>query len=133
MEFRGRRTRRVGVLRELLDARRAGGDGAAHGNLELATWRLIISSGLPPPRRQHVVTVEGVDWSLDFYWPEQRVGLQTDGYGAHQGLTAFRQDRRKLRALTAAGCRILPATWDDVIRRPDAIVADLARALRGAA
>jgi very-short-patch-repair endonuclease len=132
-EMHGRRCRRVGVLRELLDARRAGGEGAAHGNLELATWRLITSSGLPRPRRQHVVTVEAVDWSLDFYWPEQRVGLETDGYAAHQGLTAFQQDRRKLRALASAGCHVLPATWDDVIHRPDALVRDIERALRRAA
>jgi very-short-patch-repair endonuclease len=132
-EMRGRRCRRVWVLRELLDARRAGGDGAAHGDLELATWRLIAASGLPMPRRQHVVNVDGVDWSVDFYWPRHRVGLETDGYESHQGLVAFRQDRRKLRALASAGCHVLPATWEDVTHRPEALVRDIERALRRAA
>ncbi len=132
-EMRGRRHPGVGVLREILDARRAGGEAAADGDLELAAWKLIAASGLPLPRRQHIVNVDGIPWSVDFYWPEQRVGLETDGFGAHQGLTAFRQDRRKLRALTAAGCRILPATWVDVTRRPDALVSDIELALRGAA
>jgi hypothetical protein len=132
-EFGGRRTRGVGVLRAVLDQRRPGGDAAADRDLELATWRLISASGLPLPIRQHVVVVDGIAWSVDFYWPEHRVGLETDGYGAHQSLSAFRQDRLKFRALTAAGCRILPATWDDVTRRPDALLDDLSRALRLAA
>jgi hypothetical protein len=132
-ELAGQRRRRFGIVREVLDQRRPGGDAAADGELELAAWKLITASGLPLPVRQHVVTVDGIDWSIDFYWPHQRVGLEIDGYAAHQGLTAFRQDRRKLRALTVAGCRIVSATWDDVTGRPDALIADLERALRRAA
>ena len=122
----------VSALREVLDSRRPGGAGAANGALELAAWRLLRSSGLPMPVRQHCIEVDGIHWSVDFFWPGTGVGLETDGYSSHAGRQAFRQDRRKLRALGSSGYRILPATWWDVTVGYDALLRDLERALRDA-
>jgi very-short-patch-repair endonuclease len=119
------------ALREVLDARRVGGAAAAESVLELRAWRLIRSSGLPPPVRQHEVVVDGVVWTLDFAWPDRLVGLETDGFGPHSGRSAFEKDRRKLRALSSVGYRVLPATWTDVTTGAEQLLEDLGRAVRG--
>jgi very-short-patch-repair endonuclease len=119
------------ALCRVLDRRSGGGPRAAESVLELRAWRLICRSGVPLPVRQHEVVVDGVVWRLDFAWPEQRVGLETDGYLPHSGRSAFERDRRKLRALSSVGYRVLPATWADVTTRADSLVDDLQRALRG--
>jgi hypothetical protein len=48
----------------------------------------------------------------DFYWPACGVIVETDGWEAHRTLAAFRSDRAKDAALTAAGYEVLRFTWD---------------------
>lgn len=48
----------------------------------------------------------------DFYWPAYGLIVETDGWEAHRTLAAFRNDRAKDAALTAAGYKVLRFTWD---------------------
>jgi Protein of unknown function (DUF559) len=48
----------------------------------------------------------------DFYWPAYGLIVETDGWEAHRTLAAFRSDRAKDAALTAAGYKVLRFTWD---------------------
>lgn len=102
-----------GTLRRLIEARDPS-LAPANQLLEVKTWRLLDRSDLPRPQRNHPVRCGGQQFVVDFAWIEQRVVLETDGYGPHSGLSAFRQDRRRHSALVAAGWRVLLATWDDV-------------------
>jgi hypothetical protein len=49
----------------------------------------------------------------DYHWPEHRVIVETDGFETHGTRAAFRADRAKDAALTAAGYRVLRFTRDD--------------------
>jgi Protein of unknown function (DUF559) len=49
----------------------------------------------------------------DYHWPARRVIVELDGFETHGTRAAFRADRAKDAALTAAGYRVLRFTRDD--------------------
>ncbi len=49
----------------------------------------------------------------DYHWPSHQVIVETDGWDTHRTKKAFRDDRAKDAALTAAGYRVLRFTRDD--------------------
>jgi len=95
-------------------ARRGTDPGAWNQLLELKAGHLVLSSGLPRPERNLRVRAAGEPFELDLAWVVEQVALECDGFGAHGGVRAFRVDRRRRAALTAAGWRVIEATWEDV-------------------
>lgn len=73
------------------------------------------------------VTVAG--YEVDFLWRATRLVAEVDGFGPHSSREAFERDRRRDADLLAAGFRVLRVTWRELTRRPEAVVARLARAL----
>jgi very-short-patch-repair endonuclease len=57
-------------------------------------------------------------YEVDALWPADRLAVEIDGYDYHHNREAFRRDRAKQNALTAAGYRILRFTYEDVIDHP---------------
>jgi very-short-patch-repair endonuclease len=88
---------------------------------------LVKRTELPPPRTN--VHVHGHE--LDAYWPEQRLAVDVDGYGAHASRPAFERDRRKDQELIARGIRVARVTWRQLAHEPEAVVARLAAGLAG--
>jgi hypothetical protein len=89
---------------------------------------LIRQAGLPEPDTNDAFHVP--DYGLcepDFHWPQHRVIVETDGFETHGTRQAFKNDRAKDAALTAAGHRILRFTRDDApalaLRRLRAVLA----------
>ncbi|MGH9031848.1 MAG: type IV toxin-antitoxin system AbiEi family antitoxin [Acidimicrobiia bacterium] len=117
-----------GALLRILDARGRGA-AALESPLEVRAWRLLVGSDVPRPVRQHWVRGRTRWYRLDFAWRDRKVGVECDGYEPHGGRIAFRRDRRKLAALAGLGWLMVPVTWDDVTRRPDALLADVRDAL----
>jgi very-short-patch-repair endonuclease len=75
---------------------------------------LIRKAGLPEPDTNDAFHVP--DYGLcepDFHWPQHHVIVETDGFESHGTRQAFRNDRAKDAALTAAGHSILRFTRDD--------------------
>ena len=75
---------------------------------------LIRTAGLPEPETNDAF--HGPDHGLcepDFHWPQHYVIVETDGFETHGTRQAFRNDRAKDAALTAAGHSILRFTRDD--------------------
>jgi very-short-patch-repair endonuclease len=66
----------------------------------------IERHGLPRPKV--AVPVEG--YEADFLWPEARLVVETDGFGAHGTRRAFEHDRRRDRLLARAGYRTVRLT-----------------------
>ncbi|SNR87114.1 T/G mismatch-specific endonuclease [Geodermatophilus saharensis] len=111
-------------------ARRAAGlaDGLAESPPETRLRLLLHRSGLPLPVAQFDVRSGGRFVArVDFAWPERRLALEYDGawHGAPDQLP---RDRRRLNGLMAADWRVQFVTRGD-LRRPDVLLADLARAL----
>ncbi len=125
---------RAGIvrLRRILDDRLD--EPTLERRLEVKAWRLLRTSGLPRPVRQHPVTPCGHSYRLDFAWPDRKVAVEADGRIVHGGRRrAFYDDRRRWSDLASIGWRIVPVTWEDVEQRPTEWLTKLAQTLALAA
>ena len=97
--------------------------------LEDRTSWLLRRHRVPAPVAQFEVVIDGERFRLDFAWPAQRVALECDGWAFHGNREAFTTDRRRRSILAAAGWRVLVVTYQDVVSRPNWVVAQIERAL----
>jgi Transcriptional regulator, AbiEi antitoxin len=94
-------------------------------DLELLFLGLCDRHGLPRPlvnRRVH-------GHRVDFYWPEQRLAVETDSWDYHRGSVAFEDDHDRDLELRAHGITTRRYTGDQLETAPGAVVADLREAL----
>jgi hypothetical protein len=89
---------------------------------------LLRQAGLPDPQTNDALDAPGHGHcEPDYHWPEHRVIVELDGFETHGTRQAFRNDRAKDAALTAAGHRVLRFTRDDdphvAIERLSAVLA----------
>ena len=101
--------------------------------LETLTRLVLVEAGLHPVT-QHVVR----DGSLfiarvDFAWPAARLAVEADGFAYHSDREAYRRDRERLNQLERLGWRVLRFTWEDVMSRPEHVIALVRDCLRAAA
>jgi very-short-patch-repair endonuclease len=97
------------------------------GKWEARMLRLVRGARLPDPicnRPLHAP--DHGECKPDFYWPAHNLIVETDGWESHGTLAAFRSDRAKDAALTAAGYRVVRFTWDThdatIVRRLKALL-----------
>jgi very-short-patch-repair endonuclease len=110
-------------LRKILKAGQA-----AESLLQRGVMRLLVESRLPTPSLEYP---EG-QYRIDLAYPDRRLAIETDGYESHSGREAFGKDRIKQNHLILMGWTVLRFTWDDLINRPDYIVATVASFLAAA-
>jgi len=60
---------------------------------------------------------------VDFFWPDARLIVETDGAATHLTRTAFENDRRRDAMLTRAGYRVIRFTWRQLNNEPDLVAA----------
>ena len=90
---------------------------------------ILARAGLAPDHHVVVTTAGGVDFELDWAYPEHRVGLELDGYGVHlHSVGRFDGDRHRRNELVIAGWHILNFTSNH-LRRPARVVDQVRRAL----
>jgi len=94
--------------------------------LEIDFFSLCQREGLPLP--QVNVLVEGR--LVDFYWPQAKVIVETDGFAFHNDRAAFERDHENTVALTAAGYTVHRATYRMLKRDPDPFLSLVADSLR---
>jgi hypothetical protein len=94
----------------------------AKSGLEVDFLALCRGGELPTP--QVNVLVEG--YLVDFYWPAQRVIVETDSYTFHRDRPAFESDHERTVALMAAGYEVHRATDRMLVFNPDPFL-DLVR------
>ena len=87
--------------------------------------RLLRRSGLPRPVAEHQIG----RYTADFAWPEQRVIVETDGFGPHGHRAAFEHDRARDAYLLARGWVVMRVTWRRLTREPTRVIAELAQVL----
>jgi hypothetical protein len=74
---------------------------------------------------------DGLIGIVDVLFAESRVIVEIDGRAYHSDDVAFQRDRTRQNRLIGVGYRVLRFTWDDVVARPDEVVAQVRRALAG--
>jgi hypothetical protein len=94
---------------------------------EIRMLRLVRQANLPEPiTNRPLHAPDHGECKPDFYWPAYDLIVETDGWEAHRTLAAFRSDRAKDAALTAAGYKVLRFTWDvddaTILRRLRAVL-----------
>jgi very-short-patch-repair endonuclease len=72
-------------------------------------------------------------YRIDLAFPAARVAIEVDGWAWHVDHDRFRNDRRKGNAITQAGWDLLRYTWHDLDGDPTRVIAEISRALAGAA
>lgn len=119
----------VGKLVELIDER---DPRAKHldSALERRFRAALKDAGLPRPE-EHLDVVEGGRHlaELDFAYPRERLGIQTDGASVHRRHAVWERDQFQQSELAAAGWRILHVTWAQMQADESAVVERVARAL----
>jgi hypothetical protein len=97
-------------------------------DLELLFLGLCDRHGLPRPlvnRRVH-------GHRVDFWWPEQRLVVETDSWEYHRGSVVFEDDHARDLELRGHGIATRRYTGDQLEAAPDAVAADLRVALGAA-
>lgn len=102
-----------------------GGD-RTRSELERLFLRLCTREGIPPP----LVNARVAGLVVDFFWPRQRLVVETDGYRYHRGRIAFEEDRVRDLRLRASGHQVLRLTHRQVTSEGQAVARVLRRALR---
>jgi hypothetical protein len=119
----------ISQLCELLDER---DPRAKHldSALERRFRAALKEAGLPRPE-EHFDVIEGGRHlaELDFAYPRERLGIQTDGAGVHRRHAVWERDQFQQSELAAVGWRILHVTWAQMQADEAAVVERVARAL----
>ncbi len=112
------------ALRAELD--RVGGPQLTKRQAAQKMKQLICEAQLPPPLTEQ--WVEGL--RVDFYWPQYRLIVETDGYQYHGHRYAFEKDRR--RDQTHVAYKVLRFTWRHLTEEPYRVIAVIAMAIGAA-
>ncbi len=113
----------AGALNDLL-ADRTSDRPRSQSTFERRLLGLLRAARLPLPCTQYEVRLPGGRRAfLDVAYPEVLFAIEADSYRHHSSRTDWGQDRTRNNLLIAAGWRILPVTWDDIVLRPAELVA----------
>ncbi|HEX6227931.1 MAG TPA: DUF559 domain-containing protein [Solirubrobacterales bacterium] len=107
-------------LRAVLKPWRTGDGDVPRLRSTLEAWVLsaAVEAGLPRPKCNTELHLDGEDLEVDLLWEEQRLVIETDGEETHGTRIAFRLDRRRDQVLGAAGYRTARVTWDQMEDEP---------------
>lgn len=98
--------------------------------LEARLFPLLVEGGLPVPRTNVKLRLDGHSFEVDLLWEQERLAIETDGEETHGTAAAFQRDRRRDQILVAAGYRTARVTWEQVRDEPNAVVRRILRMLR---
>jgi hypothetical protein len=95
--------------------------------METVCRLVIVDGGLPRPVAQHAIQFNKLTFvRLDLAYPQWLIGIEYEG-DYHRDRTTFRKDITRYRTLEDMGWKIVRVTADDVLRKPDELVARLRR------
>jgi very-short-patch-repair endonuclease len=80
---------------------------------------------LPMPRFNDWIVLGSKRFQVDCHWPGTSRIVELDGWEGHRTRSAFRADRARDRALTAAGYSVTRLTWSQLDDEPEAVASDL--------
>ena len=112
----------VGRLRAVLDS---ANPTVTRSEAERQLLELIRRARLPTPETNVVVAGHEVD----FFWRNERLVAEVDGFAFHSGASKFEWDRERDAELVAAGVRVVRVTWHQLVNESDALLVRLTLAL----
>jgi very-short-patch-repair endonuclease len=86
---------------------------------------LMRRSRLPQP----LVNAKRLGCEIDFFWPDQAVAVEIDGFAFHGTRDRFENDRARDARLRKAGILVIRITWRQLEHEPEAVIVDVAQAL----
>jgi len=89
----------------------------------------LLAAGVPAPRCNVKLCIDGESLEIDMLWKEQRLAIETDGEETHGTRSAFQSDRRRDQLLLAAGYRVGRVTWRQAEDEPAAVATRIKRML----
>jgi putative AbiEi antitoxin of type IV toxin-antitoxin system/uncharacterized protein DUF559 len=116
------------ILRAVLDEHRFG-QTLTRSELEERFLALCRGAGVPQPRVNAWVELEGGGVEVDFLWISHRLVAETDGHASHGTRRAFELDRARDRRLLLAGWRVVRFTWRQVTFAPAEVTSSLRKLL----
>ncbi len=120
--------RGVPVLRAIL-AEGVESEGVTANEFEERFVTLLDSNGLPRPRFNADVAVNGRFFSVDGLWRRERLVVELDGRAVHGTRKSFETDRERDRILTSDGWRVIRITVRQLRDQRGSIATDLRKAL----
>ena len=111
------------ALRRLLDSRTF---RLSDSDLEVRFRRIALAAGLPLPLSKERVN----GFEVDFYWPDLRLVVETDGLRYHRTPSTQTRDVRRDRAHALAGMTPLRFTHYEVRHEPRRVRAELSRIVK---
>jgi very-short-patch-repair endonuclease len=117
----------VGSLRRLLLDQGVGGERSP-SYLEAKARRLFRRAGLPEPVVELKWGPAG-QFRLDFAWPELGLVVEVDGWDCHSSPGARRHDLHRRNRIVLGDLKPLVYTYGDIVRRGDAVVAEIREAI----
>lgn len=98
--------------------------------LEARLLPILIEEGLPSPRCNTRLQIDGHRLEIDMLWEKQKLAIETDGEETHGTPVAFQRDRLRDQLLLASGYRTARVTWLQVQGEPTAVARRIARMLQ---
>jgi len=108
------------AIRAVLD--REGGPAFTRSEAERRLLALVRSAALPAPRVNALLD----GYEVDFYWPEEGLVVEVDGYEYHSSRSAFERDHRRDADLGPESGQVLRFTWLQLEREPFFVVSRIA-------
>jgi len=93
--------------------------------LERALRPALKTAGLPRP----VLGAELLGYTVDFFWPDHHLVVETDGWASHGHRRAFESDRARDATLQAHGYTVVRFTWRQVIHETLLVTVRIAQLL----
>lgn len=106
---------------------------AARSSLELDTLKLIRNANLPLPERNFDVYVDGEHFEIDLAYLQVLGAIEVDSKQWHSTATQQARDRRRQDKLELGGWTFLRLRSADVYGRPEWVIGQIRRLLRGVA
>lgn len=89
----------------------------------------LVAVGFEWPECNKTLRIGGETFMADFYWPKQRLLVETDGEATHGTPVAFSGDRRRDQVLMAEGYRATRVTWWHMKHEPTETVRRIGKML----
>jgi very-short-patch-repair endonuclease len=113
----------VPTLRAVLE--QSGGPALTRSEAEAVFLALLRKAGLPAPE----VNVRVGAYELDFYWRDERLAVEIDGFRHHSSRPRFEGDRRKDTWLRARGLSVIRLSWRQITQEAMATAVQVGQAL----